>query len=256
MIAELRDLSSCGLGLRHSCFQLELGHVYIGSHNQHEKRMRTLWMRKVGPSSEAGLMDEDVFLIDRIKAGETESFLQLVAPYRKSLYWTVRAILYNRADEEEVVQESLLKAMSHLHQFNPGHNFRGWLLRIATNEALKCTRRNRLRANSAKEITSKADTEFFEQLVEQLADPRESPSEALERKEIAERLFMALDTLDDIYRQVFLLHYLQHLPIAEVASLLGINVDTTNTRLHRARLQLRERLLQQGTLPPSKRRIR
>src|SRR5438094_464201 len=74
------------------------------------------------------------------------------------------------------------------------------------------------------------------------ADWREIPSETLERKEVRERLAEALASLGQIYRDVFILRDMQHLSIAETASVLKISTASVKTRLLRARLMLRDRL--------------
>ena len=74
------------------------------------------------------------------------------------------------------------------------------------------------------------------------ADWREIPSEALERKEIREKLAEALASLGEIYREVFVLRDMQHLSIEETAETLGISTASVKTRLLRARLMLRDLL--------------
>jgi len=74
------------------------------------------------------------------------------------------------------------------------------------------------------------------------ADWREIPSEALERKEVRQRLSNALGTLDPKYREVFMLRDMQHLNIQETAEVLGISTASVKTRLLRARLMLRDLL--------------
>ena len=74
------------------------------------------------------------------------------------------------------------------------------------------------------------------------ADWREIPSEALERKEVRQKLADALATLDRKYREVFVLRDMEQLNIQETADALGISVASVKTRLLRARLMLRDLL--------------
>ena len=74
------------------------------------------------------------------------------------------------------------------------------------------------------------------------ADWREIPSEALERKEVRQKLAQALDMLDRKYREVFVLRDMEQLNIQETAEALGISVASVKTRLLRARLMLRDLL--------------
>src|SRR5262249_1955826 len=86
-------------------------------------------------------------------------------------------------------------------------------------------------------------------LSEEACDQRATPAEAFERQELVGAVHAAAEGLDDMYRQVFVLRDLCQLKIGEVATLLGLTVQTANTRLHRARLQIRARLCGQTPLP-------
>jgi RNA polymerase sigma-70 factor (ECF subfamily) len=74
------------------------------------------------------------------------------------------------------------------------------------------------------------------------ADWREIPIETLQRKELREALSKALASLEPKYRQVVVLRYIQHLSIAETAETLGLSGEAVRTRLHRARLRMRDAL--------------
>ena len=76
----------------------------------------------------------------------------------------------------------------------------------------------------------------------QFADWRDSPSDALDRSEVRATVDKALGELPDIYREVFVLRDMQHLDVAETVEVLGIGESAVKTRLHRARLMLRESL--------------
>jgi RNA polymerase sigma-70 factor, ECF subfamily len=238
--AEIKDFSACGFGVRQGSSGPKAGRVLRVSHNSEEKKVRVVWVQDQREFSVLGLLNEEVYLIDNLRAGDTESFSRLISPHMPSLRWTIRAVLYNQADVEEVVQETLLKAMLHLDQFHLGQSFKSWLLKIGSNEALKRIRRDRKHAPTSG--AHQEGREFLEQLIEQLADPRDSPAAVLEHKEFLQAVYAGMNSLDDIYREIFLLRDLRHLAMPQVASLLGISIDTANTRLHRARLQMREQL--------------
>ncbi len=244
MVAEIKDLSPCGLGIRQGSPGLNAGRVFRVSCNHEEKRVRVVWAQDEGGCSVVGLLNEEVYLIGLVRAGDTESFSRLVFPHMRSLLWTIRTILYNQADVEEVVQESLLKAILHIDQFHLGQSFRSWLLKIGSNEALKRIRHERKHKTTAGHGPKEGsgEDEVLEQLIEQLVDPRDSPAEVFEHKEFIQAVYAGMNSLDDIYRQVFLLRDVQHWAMPQVASHLGINIETANTRLHRARLQMRELL--------------
>ncbi|HUO24205.1 MAG TPA: sigma-70 family RNA polymerase sigma factor [Candidatus Aquilonibacter sp.] len=178
-------------------------------------------------------------LIARVQRGQRDQFYELVRPYERRVYAAALAILRNEADAEEVAQEAMLKAFANIRQFRAEARFSTWLIQITVNEALM--RRRRERTVVMERIDDQRDDEG-EYQPRDFADWREIPSEALERKEIRQKLGEALSTLDRKYREVFMLRDMEHLNIQETAQLLGISVAAVKTRLLRARLMLRDLL--------------
>lgn len=184
---------------------------------------------------------EELSLIARVRAGETERFLDLVRPYQRSIYLLAYSVLKNKEDAEDAAQETVFKAFQHLHQLRSEATFKSWLLQIAMNEArIRLRRDRRYLYESLDEGVQ--DSEEGDIMPRQLADWREIPSEALEQKELREKLQEALDSLPAHYRQVFLLRDVEHMSEKEAAEVLGVTTSAVKTRLHRARLQLREKL--------------
>jgi RNA polymerase sigma-70 factor, ECF subfamily len=185
--------------------------------------------------------DVELSLIARVKAGETERFVDLVRPYERSVYLLAYSVLKNKEDAEDVAQEAVFKAFQHLDQLRSEATFKSWLLQIAMNEARVRLRRDRRHLyESLDEGVQETDEADF--MPRQVADWREIPSEALEQKELRQKLQEALDGLPAQYRQVFLLRDIEHMSEKEAADVLGITIAAVKSRLHRARLQLRETL--------------
>ena len=178
-------------------------------------------------------------LISQVQRGQHELFYELVRPYERRVYAAAMAILRNEADAEDVAQEAMLKAFANIRQFRAEARFSTWLIQITVNEALM--RRRRERTVVMEGIDDRRDDEA-DYAPRDFADWREIPSEALERKEIRQRLAQALGTLDRKYREVFVLRDMEHLNIQETAEALGISVASVKTRLLRARLMLRDLL--------------
>lgn len=178
-------------------------------------------------------------LIARVQRGEHELFYELVRPYERRVYAAALAILRNESDSEDVAQEAMLKALAHIHQFRAEARFSTWLIQITVNEALM--RRRRERKGMVEGIDDHRDDEG-EYTPRDFADWREIPSEALERKEVRQKLAEALASLDRKYREVFVLRDMEQLNIQETADTLGISVASVKTRLLRARLMLRDLL--------------
>src|ERR1700716_1770551 len=178
-------------------------------------------------------------LIARVQQGKGELFYELFRPYERRIYAAALAILRNEADAEDVCQEAMLKTFANIQQFRAEARFSTWLIQITVNEALM--RRRRERTVVMEGIDDRRDDES-DYAPRDFADWREIPSEALERKEVRQRLAQALGTLDRKYREVFVLRDMEHLNIQETAEALGISVASVKTRLLRARLMLRDLL--------------
>ena len=179
-------------------------------------------------------------LIVNVQRGKNELFYELVRPYERRVYAAALAILRNEQDAEDTVQEAMLKAFANIRQFRAEARFSTWLIQITVNEALM--RRRRERTVVMEGIDDRRPDEEAEYAPRDFADWREIPSEALERKEVRQRLAEALATLDRKYREVFVMRDMEHLNIQETAEALGISVASVKTRLLRARLMLRDLL--------------
>lgn len=179
-------------------------------------------------------------LISQIKAGEKQLFYSLIQPYERGLYLAAFSIVQNEADAEDVAQEAVLKALSHLNQFRGEAKFSTWLIQICINEAKMRLRRDH--KDRYESIDSGQETEEGDYVPMDVADWREIPSDALAHKELKEALARALASLQPKYREVFVLRDVQGMSIAEAAEVLGITQATVKMRLMRARLQMRDSL--------------
>jgi RNA polymerase sigma-70 factor (ECF subfamily) len=178
-------------------------------------------------------------LIARVQRGDSGLFYELVRPYERRVYAAALSILRNESDAEDVAQEAMLKALSNIRQFRAEARFSTWLIQITVNEALMRRRRERTAKMEAIDDHRDEDGEYAPR---DFADWREIPSEALERKEVRQKLAQALASLDRKYREVFVLRDMEHLNIQETADALGISIASVKTRLLRARLMLRDLL--------------
>jgi RNA polymerase sigma-70 factor, ECF subfamily len=179
-------------------------------------------------------------LINRVRAGDSNAFYDLVRPHERAIYVTAYSILQEPSEAEDVAQETVLKAFRSLHQFRGDARFGTWLITIAMNEArMRLRSRQRARFES-RDATAPDDPDYVPL---QLRDWREIPSQALERQELRVALARALAALDEKYREVLVLRDVQLLNVAETAEILGITPGNVKVRLLRARLQMRDRLV-------------
>lgn len=178
-------------------------------------------------------------LIRRVMDGEHELFYELIRPHERKIYAVAFTILRNDADAEDAVQEAALKAFKNMGKFRAESRFSTWLVQITINEARM--RRKKEHFDIVEPIDGPRNEEG-NYTPRDFADWREIPSQALERKELRQRLSEALMSLRDKYREVFLLRDMQHLSIDETANALGISTASVKVRLLRARLMLRDLL--------------
>ena len=184
----------------------------------------------------------EAMLIAAIVAGETQLYHELIRPYERSVYLMALSYIKNKADAEDIAQEAFVRAFRNLASFRSEAKFSTWLIGITLNEA-----RTRLRRQSVVRMESIGEPPSEEKSIAPalLRDWREMPSETLERAEIRTLIQEAVDTLPDIYRQVFLLRDVEELNMDETAQALNISIPNVKVRLHRARMMLQKQLAPQ-----------
>jgi RNA polymerase sigma-70 factor (ECF subfamily) len=179
-------------------------------------------------------------LIKRVCEGDPAAFEELVRPYERLIYVTAISVLRNQADAEEVAQEAVLKAFSKLASFRAECRFSTWLVQITYNEArMKIRKDHRHLYESLDEQKQDPDGDYWPK---DFADWRPIPSEIFERNEARQVLENAINSLGPTYRDVVVLRDVQNLSITDTATVLGIPKSSVKTRLHRARLMLRDAL--------------
>jgi RNA polymerase sigma-70 factor (ECF subfamily) len=179
-------------------------------------------------------------LVRRACEGDKDAFYRLVRPCERAIYVAAVSILNNPADAEEVAQEAVLKAFTHLAGFRAEAKFSTWLIQITINEARLRLRKDRRHLyDSLDERRTDAEGDYDPK---DFADWREIPSEELKRAELRNALQRAMATLAPKYREVLILRDVQSLSTQETAEILGISEGNVKTRLLRARLQMRDAL--------------
>jgi RNA polymerase sigma-70 factor (ECF subfamily) len=183
---------------------------------------------------------DDSFLIALSIRGDRAAFGELVTRYQDPLYSTAFRLLGNADDALDVVQEAFLNAYQSLHQFKGQSRFYTWLYRIAVNLSISLKRRHRMLSTADENGSGGCLADLIDD-----SDPNE-PSAALERQEDEQRLQAALDRLTVEHRAVLVLKEIDGLKYEEIAVILRVPIGTIRSRLHRARLELRDQLRQDG----------
>lgn len=173
-----------------------------------------------------------------LKAGDRTEFARLVDATSNHIYHLALKILRDPQDAEDVLQESYIKALRALPNFEGRSTLSTWLYRIAVNEALMLLRKRRTNLVSVEDETDEDD----EQPGMVLTDWVGLPENELLSTESRQRLETAVDTLPDTLRIVFMLRDIEGLSIKETADLLKLTETAVKTRLLRARLKLRNQL--------------
>src|SRR3984957_3088288 len=177
---------------------------------------------------------EEARLIALVIGGNTGLFYQLVRPHQSRLRGVALALLGNEADAEDVVQESLLKAFTHLKGFRGDARLSTWLISITLNEA-----KSHLRARE--HMAFKPIDSYQEELWDR-SDDAVTPYRIAERNELQTLLSRAISGLHPDYRNIYFLREIQELSTQRAAEELGIPIPLAKTRLHRARRLVQGRL--------------
>jgi RNA polymerase sigma-70 factor (ECF subfamily) len=196
------------------------------------KTTPTARSRRSGQAKGEALSDGEV--VRRIRAGEIALFELLYRRYHQRIYRVARAIVRDDAEAADVVQESYLRAYSHLDQFAGRARFSTWLTRIAVHVARRRARRlSRQPANDAVLANPRGG-------IEREIATEVDPERQAFGKEVKTILEAAIEALPDRYRTVFMMREIEEMSIAETAECLKLSRDSVKTRLHRARILLRE----------------
>jgi RNA polymerase sigma-70 factor, ECF subfamily len=176
-------------------------------------------------------------LVARARARDEAAVRSIMEANNRRLYRIARGILRNDSEAEDVVQETYVRAFTHLDGFRGDSALSTWLARIAMNEALG---RLRVRRPSV-DVNSLAPGVLEAQIIPfPHAAPSEDPEKSMAQREIQQVVELAIDELPDVYRIVLITRVVEGMNLEETAELLGLKPETVKTRLHRARAMLRD----------------
>jgi RNA polymerase sigma-70 factor (ECF subfamily) len=182
----------------------------------------------------------DVQLVDIAKKGDREAFDELIRRHRNRCVNLAAFILRDRGEAEEEAQNACWKAFQHIAEFHGDAEFSTWLLRIVENQCLMLIRQKR-RVQFVR--LDDRNPEHRNEPV-QLPTPDADPEGEFGHREVLRALQTEIRRVPPLLRNVLLLRDVQELPMSELAVRLGITVAAAKSRLLRARLELRRRMLQ------------
>jgi RNA polymerase sigma-70 factor (ECF subfamily) len=182
---------------------------------------------------------DETALVAAAKAGDSGAFSELIRHYDRRVFRMAKQITQNDDDAEDVLQETFLKAYTHLDDFQGNSKFYTWVVRIAVNEALMKLRKRR--SDRTVPLDDPIDT-GEDEVVREIAVWDQNPEDTYSREELGTILDEAVQSLKPAYRTVFILRDIEELSIEETAETLNLSISAVKSRLLRARLQLREKL--------------
>lgn len=187
------------------------------------------------------LLPEERSLLERYQGGEDAAFEELILPFETAIFNFGLRMCGNREDAQDILQETFINAMRYLKGFRGEAKLRNWLFRIASSVCQKKHRRSKFAPERELSLTQFYDDgEGPEEL--DVADERLLPDDELLDSELGERLSAAIKGLPKKYRVVLLLRDIEGLSAKEVAEILDMSVPAVKSRLHRARLFVRQQL--------------
>lgn len=183
---------------------------------------------------------DDQALLARAREGDIDAFAEIVRRYEHRVRSVLFRLLDDQRDVEEATQDCFVQAWRNLDRFRGDAAVFTWLYRIAVNEALARLRRKPLPTTDIDEAPERALP---------AADASEEPQAAAESGELDEFLARRIRTLEPEYRVPLVLRDVVGLSNEEVAAILDLSVAAAKSRIHRARMRIREELVrwEQGT---------
>ena len=192
----------------------------------------------------------DLELVRRIKRGDEQGFREMVDRYHARVYSLAYGVLRNSEDAEEATQDAFLTLYRKIGTFDDSKKFFSWFYRVALNAAYS-------RARRRKPITTVSLDDYVPRYRD---DGHASPEftafvdgtedEAIAR-DLAERAAEFMDELPQPYRDAIWMVDVEEMKPADVADVLEISLAALKSRLHRARLFVRQRLLEVAAAPPA-----
>lgn len=185
-------------------------------------------------------------LVSQARAGDTAAFEQLMLDNQDRVYTLCLRMTGDREDALDLAQETFLNAWRGLSSFQGNSSFSTWVYRLASNACIDFLRKRKRRQQG--ESPHSLDDE--EAPLSEPADPRGSPEEELERRELRRAVERGLQALPDHHRQVLVMRELSGMSYQEIGAVLDLDLGTVKSRIARARLALKKFLVQEGNFSP------
>jgi RNA polymerase sigma-70 factor (ECF subfamily) len=182
-------------------------------------------------------MSTDEDLLSKARSGDRDALEELVVRYQPRVYRYGISMCRDSDAASDIAQETLLAMARSVGDFRGDSSVGTWLFTIARRFCMRKRRRSKF---------APAEEQSLEALgpdgTAHLSDPHPGPEETTASREVSAALTLAIDTLDPAQREVLVLRDVEGLSASEVAEVLGLSVQAVKSRLHRARVTVRQQV--------------
>ncbi len=179
----------------------------------------------------------DEMLLEAVRTGDRGALDELLTRHQPRVYRFGLQMCRDSEDAKDVLQETLLAVARNVKDFRGASSVSTWLYTIARSFCIKKRRRSKFAPEREEPLDLGPEGEAA-----RIADPGRAPDESLAGRQIESALERAIGELEPMYREVLVLRDLEGLTAPEVAEVMGLTVEAVKSRLHRARLAVREKV--------------
>ena len=186
--------------------------------------------------------EEEAKIIRAVVDGNTNAFEDLVLEYQKQVYHIALKMTGNEEDAFDLSQEAFLKAFRSLSTFRGEAGFGSWLYRMTANLCIDFLRKKKRQGGQIISL----DVEEEDRRPTELPDLRYEPQNALEKKEVQEKVRAGLERLPHEQKLILVLRDVEGFSYQEISDALKIELGTVKSRIYRARAHLARLLTENG----------
>lgn len=184
---------------------------------------------------------DDLTLVQRARDGDQRAFKQLVERYQRKVYAVALGMVKDPEDAREVAQEAFVKIYKYLEHFKGDASFYTWLYRITANLCIDLLRRKGARGEEAVEFDDSLQVEGTDAGLGVLGSRLgTNPQKSVLRRELAERITAAIQSLPEAHREILLLREVEGMSYEDLSHTLRIPKGTVMSRLFHARLKMQK----------------
>jgi len=201
-----------------------------------EKEHKAASERKANPGVDPGRLD---VLVNSAKSGDIAAFSELYGLYGKKILNYIFRLTGSREEAEDLMQDTFVLAFKNLDSLKENVKFQSWLFRIAQNNVFQKYRGKTPQLESIDVHDSSGELTSG---ITELATPTKGPEDKLLSAELEKIVQRAINELPEKYRQVFVLSAVQRLSYQEIAEIVGRSLASVKSDIHRARVEVRDKI--------------